>query len=702
MQTIPSAVQTLLKSRQMTGDNRPNSKITIGGAPAGNVVDFDSMTAWKTPQTGTLNEISVAKKADGKLIFVSMVSDVVYEGEVADVATLLASDNTVTGWGSTGIAAVANGRCCVFEADGELWLSVSSCAAPSASTAAWYKLYKSPSGNGGDWALFSTVYSVSLNTPNGYGLRTELSEAGAITVLDSGRYCLVVPRWQESFGCLGMWPSVWTSDNKGASWTLRLDGRYGPVFGAYYHHGASKDVVQITGGNLYWAIDVDYAGGGILIYKSVNEGTDWTDTFIDYGDPVFSGVCYGPTLCNYLDGFLMFGGTYGNIDQNLSTKLYNFPDPNSSLAHVNVKNITAHVADYFNKLTVVDNTLICCSGYAVLGFDIPAPSGPKIKSISIDRSSGMTAQATIVLDNKGGIYSPDGAGNWHDVLMPNVLVEIEQGYGADLCKMFTGYIDSVEMSTFPAELTITCRDKGKLALDRIVTNAVDGGHYVKYTGATIEAIFTALAGLCGLTTGTIGATGMTLTSKLFSWESYADAFGWLADIAGFEWHVDELGAVHFKRDVMPVSPTVVYAFAEGEDIISLGYTISDQDLYYSAVVYGTDANGAVVQATANFGAPLTYNLFSQKVLKIDAPDARTVAECQEIADRAVALMICRARVVSFAAVAVPYLQKGDWITVTETSTTISEMYRVTDLSFNQDPSGFTMSITCYWYGEVPS
>lgn len=324
----------------------------------------------------------------------------------------------------------------------------------------------------------------------------------------------------------------------------------------------------------------------------------------------------------------------------------------------------------------------------------------KVKSISIDRSKGMASSCNIALDNKGGVYSPDGTGDWAGVLMPNVQVEIEQGYGTNLVKTFTGYVDNVEMTTFPQELRLTCRDKSKLALDRIVTNDVDGGHYVKFANTTVEAAFIKLAELCGLTTGTVEETGMLLTSKMFSWESYADAFSWLAELSGFEWHVDEMGLIHFVRDATPENPEAAYVFREGEDIISLGYTISDTDLYYEAVVYGQDAEGNVIKASAQFGAPLTYKLFSQKVLKIDAQEADTVAKCQEIADRAVALMLCRARVVDFAAVAVPWLQIGDFIQVIETSSTISELYRITDMAFNQDPNGFTMSIRCYWYGAV--
>jgi hypothetical protein len=382
-----------------------------------------------------------------------------------------------------------------------------------------------------------------------------------------------------------------------------------------------------------------------------------------------------------------------------------------------------------------------------------------IKSISISRDKNMASSCDLIIDNKNGEWAPDGETN-HNVLWPNKQVVAEQGYGAELTTTFTGLIDKVEMTTFPQEIRLSTRDNLKKALDQTITN-LQGGHVILYESKTVEYIFKDLCIRCGLETGTIQPTGLIIT-KEFNWESYGDAFTYLADLVGYEFVCDEDGIVHFRRDgktppqatnwlmtftdgiahtkyypivkdsetikyedttyvkdvdytidyqtgtitsitIPDVTTTIsftyiAYEFTEGVDIISLGYTIDDNDLYYAVICYGQGADDKVITATAAYGSRDYYNVLPQKIMKIDAPDADTVEKCQDVANRAVELMSSRARSVRFAAVAVPWLQVGDFIKIIESSTTISEIYRITDLSTDQSKSGYIMQMTCYHHG----
>lgn len=331
-----------------------------------------------------------------------------------------------------------------------------------------------------------------------------------------------------------------------------------------------------------------------------------------------------------------------------------------------------------------------------------------VKSINISREKNMAASLSMTIENKNGDWAPDGTVH-AEVLWPNEAITVYLGYGTNIVKVFTGYIDSISLSTFPQELTVTARDSLKYALDQIVSVAITGGtsHNLTYTNQTIEYIVGDLITKAGMTAGTVDSTGITLAEKTFSWCTYMDALQELADVAGgYEYGATEEGVIYFRKDKIADTPTTSYVFKEGEDILSLGYDLDDNAVYYKVAVYGkspdtldVDGNvteeGHVVFADALFSSRVYYGILEQKIMKIDAQEATTVAQCQAIADEAVRLMASRVRICSFEAVAVPWLQCGDYIQVIETSTTISELYRITNLSFDYSDSGATMSITCY-------
>ena len=147
------------------------------------------------------------------------------------------------------------------------------------------------------------------------------------------------------------------------------------------------------------------------------------------------------------------------------------------------------------------------------------------KAITVDRSKGSASQATIILDNKDGIYSPDKLGDWNKVLWLNKEISVHLGYGSEQQKVFTGLIDEIQMSSYPAELTITSRDYSKRALDQQPQRVVDN---VTYYALLFEqrhrgAIFTELATMAGWGADKIHAdvTAVTIASIPIRPESIA-------------------------------------------------------------------------------------------------------------------------------------------------------------------------------------
>jgi len=667
MRQIPTEVATLLKSRSMIGENKPSYEVTVDTMPA-NSYQWDIANTWYKPSTTLVGDLTIAKKTNGKLICVLTQRGTFYEGECADINALTSQNDSAINWVQINIINTG-GYCAVSRVGDYLYLCVTdNGGANPAST----KLYKSSSGNGGDWVYYSTISAYGAAVTEGTSI--DLNGSGCITVLSNGRWVIPCGKFMSYFGTSQQY-WIYASDDNGLTWVEKtlLPAYIGAYNFALYSQGCPKHVAVDTNGNLYVGYTANDAGNKLKIGISTNNGDTWSI----YEKGVSTGNY--EMISNRVGGLFIYGNSIYNIED--------------ALNNFDTRTLLKTIGDGSNPtMQVIDNKMIITKGNYVLGVSTIKITLP-IKSISISRNKNMAGSLNLSIDNKNGKWSPDGL-TYRNVLFPNSKITVKQGYGINIIQTFVGLIDRIEMTTFPQELKLSIRDNLKLALDQTITFTDGITHVVLFQSQTIEAIFTTLCGYAGLTIGTIEATGLTIT-KTFSWETYADCFSFLADLCGFEYGADESGLIYFKKDTIAANPVASYVFKEGEDIISLGYTIDDNDLYSKIIVYGKDINDAVITATKDYVSKAYYKVLSQKIMKIDASDANTIAQCQAIADRAEMLMRSRVREVSFAAVAVPWLQIGDVIQVIESSTTISELYRVTDLSTTQDSGGYTMQITCY-------
>jgi len=323
-------------------------------------------------------------------------------------------------------------------------------------------------------------------------------------------------------------------------------------------------------------------------------------------------------------------------------------------------------------------------------------------SVSIDRSKGGASQATFVVDNKAGAKAPDPGGDYYHILWPGKTVTISMGYGGSQVLLFTGLVDTCTMQNPPARITCTCRDMSKLALDAMIQTDVDGVRVygITYLDQTLEYIFRDLALKAGYAAGNIIAdiTGITLKEITFSREQYADAFQKLCELCLFEWYCDEAGKLVFRKATEAASTS--YTFAEGEDLFEISYEISDADIYTRIYVEGRDEDGKPITATALLDES-QYALSLQKTLFINANDiVTTTANCQTLANYEAAQVATKARNVTIKVIGNPWIQIGDAIQVTETSSTISEIYRVLEITHSMDADGspiFSSNIKCYAY-----
>jgi hypothetical protein len=147
--------------------------------------------------------------------------------------------------------------------------------------------------------------------------------------------------------------------------------------------------------------------------------------------------------------------------------------------------------------------------------------------------------------------------------------------------------------------------------------------------------------------------------------------------------------------------TYVYAawvFKEGEDIFSLGLRISHRDLYGKIVVEGDDCIGTYTTTSPRWD---TSTIPVNKVLFVLDENLDTDAKAQAIANRLASDMLAHVIESEWAAVAVPWLQVGDCVQIIESSSTISEIYRITSMDLDFDPDGFIMTFKAYHYGYAP-
>jgi hypothetical protein len=154
-------------------------------------------------------------------------------------------------------------------------------------------------------------------------------------------------------------------------------------------------------------------------------------------------------------------------------------------------------------------------------------------------------------------------------------------------------------------------------------------------------------------------------------------------------------------DGATVYVSYVYAawvFQEGVDLFQLNLTLDQSDIYGKIIVEGTDCSGTYVTTSPRWD---TSTIESDKILFVSDENLYTNAQCQACANRLGAEMLAHGTAAVFAAVAVPWLQVGDCVQIIESSTTISEIYRITEISLDFDSDGAVMTFSAYHYGYAP-
>ncbi len=703
---IPGAIQTLLKDMQAAGDDRPTGQFFVTGSPVGNLLDPTVWSTWRTfvgPSPvrtwGNMEETN-----DGRAIISYIENGCAYLAYASSVAEVLSGATTF----SPGILLnndVPYGHSSLKMIDGKLRMVLSRWNSETLKLSCHY--WCDTDGNGTGFAYVSPIAldmkngSVSANDPS-------IGYTGPIQKISTNCWVVMTKRNRYVYSK----DQLFYSTNQGETWT---GGPETPGWLGAHLSGASYCFLPIDDTSFWGAWQASDGSHRALLFTNSGatlESPAWV------GWP--GGFSPAPRCVAFIDmginkdKYLAYNVGYDNVILRFIPEVV---DTTNVLDYANWEHLVDVPDDAGSEImpifTLTNSALIMqhsrniqISGAGILIPRVPIP----IKSIVVDRSKGGASQAVVVIDNKDGVYAPDSTGIWWHVLWFNKPIQITLGYGTEQRLVFTGLIDTIRMSTYPPELTIKARDYSKLALDQMPQN----DYYEGYAGVPIyaftyynkspEYIFGDMATQAGWATGTVHVEVSAVTIPQFDTghEKIADAFQRLAELTGWEWFTDEVGDLYFRpaRDPSAVS---VYSFTEGVDIFSLEYELDDEELYRTIVVWSGDENRDVIKSSGVWPAADYNNVLAKKTMIVNASDIVTDQAGADAMVLAISNGITpKVRNVDFVVVGNPYLQIGDLIQVTETTTWISEYYRITEISHQLNSTGspiFGTGLKCFHFAS---
>lgn len=704
MRAINENTLEILKSQKMIGQDKFNYNLRLEGV--------DYYTDVKETKTNVISNNSsygdMAIRSDGKILLATSLGVNIYLSVINSEQEMMTAPNS--GNAQTLFYSVRNKLGQRYHSllrlkNGKILLFISDKGNKTDNIPFTIKCFESANGLGDDFVLKSTLYSQDrMNTGEEYtkNLLTKASQADDGAIFIAGSAGLISYSGYDKIGI-----KIFKSIDNGTSWSAIYTNDVG--FAGVIYYETMRNLV-IIGNTIFFTMIRNNGGAYADTFISIDGGISWSFYISSFANLPYSSSNWHHMIDFFAakDGFLYM--ILPNAGSTEIASIYKMKLQNK-INYADIDNFDNWAIIYNNVLyyNTADSLFLVSNGGVIHFFKFGTSSftdialireeysAPlNISSISISKGKGGANSLSITADNTNGSLNPNNPdGSLYGIINLNKQIIVKMGYGEEMIETFTGLIDEFSMKSYPHVMDISCRDHMKKALDQTITEG--NQNTVTFENTAIESIFGYLCYLAGIETGTIEATGIKI-SKIFSWQSYADAFQFLADLASFEYGADEYGKLYFRRDFQPNNMAIAYTFEEGVDITSMSYKLSDDDIYYRVKAYGKSGDTVIVY-DAPFVDAVKYNILPQKILKVDATEASTIGELRTIAERALYLMNSRTAIVEFEAVAVPWLQVGDFIQVYERSSMASGIFRISSMTINMTPKRFTMRLSCYYYGD---
>jgi hypothetical protein len=227
---------------------------------------------------------------------------------------------------------------------------------------------------------------------------------------------------------------------------------------------------------------------------------------------------------------------------------------------------------------------------------------------------------------------------------------------------------------------------------------------------TPENIFTQLALWAGFSASQIHVQSTGMTAITVSWdnETYESKIATLEDATRFLAWADVSGEVHFKEVSESTSAGLAMIYEEGGApdrigrLTELDYDIDWRDVHKHLIFVAKDFSDNTIQSIYTYPGEsvvemLDDDIFTYQIKGVAVTQARLDATAAEQGRR----MAAGLRAVYFSGPAIPEHDIGDVIQVIESSTTISEYYRIDAISLSwAKGQTYMMTLECHHYGAA--
>ena len=270
------------------------------------------------------------------------------------------------------------------------------------------------------------------------------------------------------------------------------------------------------------------------------------------------------------------------------------------------------------------------------------------------------------------------------------------GFSGNTGKVFTGYVRSIESSLPSAEISVICEDELSKAIDFFIASDDPQDPFTRQNISTENLIRDILA-LADITSvslndpynATWGVNGSEVTFNLVG--AY-DAVNQIVDILGLDIFANRNGTVVLQNRPPFDTGGEAVSFtwdSAADEILSISYTKSTDNLRNRVVVYGLEP----IAATASASSPhLPSGFFKSAV--IATPAITSQSQAQQAANINLALLNRLTETVNISV-------EGDWnvrprlfATVTDSFTGVSGKWFIYQVQHNfSNDTGYTQDIT---------
>ena len=342
---------------------------------------------------------------------------------------------------------------------------------------------------------------------------------------------------------------------------------------------------------------------------------------------------------------------------------------------------TADLPQFFVEPAVANVTARCSiyesDGETLFMENVPLLDG----SVSADFTRDERRTLDVTFDNV------DGALRHPETFDYDKVIKVWRGVSTDEgdweTPLGTFYIDSIKSQHFPNTISVTCRDGAKrLLADKFATSTTFK------SGQPIETIIRTIATNGGIQRINLAPTGK-MTTRDHGFERGVSRWEAITEIAGaynYDLYFDPAGFLVLQPQQDPSTSPPTFTFETGlrGSLASFDKKTSDARVYNHMVVTGAGVEPNVYATAENNdpASPTRIERIGRRTYQYTSQFIHTTAQCQDVADRFLAIHALEDYELSLSSLVLPWLEPGSVIRFLDPNPSIGnpEIFLLTDLS----------------------